>query len=445
MNSNAVKNVSSLERINILPLVIKRFSVADSMDELCREIVLSTTRTLGFDRCGCFLFDKENHQKLGMWGIDNFGMLADERGMTAPIHHHEILPQNTLESIIVFTDQALYHQEQLLGMGTLVQCTIFDGENLLGWLFIDNFLSKKDFSKSEIEFIALYGSVVGQLMARQQQQELLKTQNKALNKTIQQLQSAQQEIIETKKLSALSRLVCGIAHELNTPLGVTLTAASHVKESADGLLKSLEQDSLTRFELMNHLGEIQEGSKLACNSIVRSVQLIGDFKQLITTSEYEVSQSCSVANLVTERFSTFKEEFPAINMSLSLSQSQMGLNWVLPINAIIKVFDELFRNSIVHGFEGRDQGHIHVDIEKKIESDGDFLYVNYTDDGCGMGDDIGYIFDPFFTRNQQLGTGLGMSIVHNLVNHVLKGKIQVNNLPNGGLSVILKFPTASAG
>jgi hypothetical protein len=158
---------------------IKLISQTDSLHMLCREVVVSITQLLKFDRCGCFLYDPETNLKQGMWGIDPEGVLTDEKGTTAPVHPHELRVSENEEEVSVFYNKMLRHQDEDLGRGTLVQCKIFDGNALLGWLFIDNFLTKAEFTKSDIEFLELYSTVVGQLIVGQRQQELLKAKMNA--------------------------------------------------------------------------------------------------------------------------------------------------------------------------------------------------------------------------------------------------------------------------
>jgi len=441
MNTNVVIEPLTQQRSTLLPLVIKGLAAAPSMDDLCRRIVISCTEDLGFDRCGCFLYDAANNQKLGMWGIDDNGQLADERGMTAPIRDHERIPHHQANAPLVFTDHSLFHQDQYLGQGTLIECAIFDGDALLGWLFVDNFLTGRAFSQADIEFIHVFSTVVGQLMVRANQQAALTEQNRQLNETIRQLEAAQHEITEVKKMQSLGRLVSGIAHELNTPIGTSLTAVSHIQQLANTLRQTYVSGALSKSMLESSLDAILETASVGLQSVDRAGQLIRDFKQLVAC-KHTVPQTATDVKAVIERvFKDVARQFDH-NVKLEMRADMSAQCWWLAEESFTHVIREIFRNAMLHAFAEQPTGTLCVEIKTSERSEPGSLDLVIADDGVGMGDALAQLFDPFYTKNPQRGSGLGASMVYNTVTHGLNGKIEVANGDPSGLIYHLTIPSS---
>jgi signal transduction histidine kinase len=440
-------------RMASLKKSIQLISKENSLHLLCREIVVATTDLLKFDRCGCFIYDPESNLKHGMWGIDPDGVLTDEKGTIAPVHSHELRESENESEVTVLYNKMLRHQDNDIGRGTLVQCKIYDGDALLGWLFIDNFLSKAEFTKSDIEFLELFSAVVGQLIVRQRQQDLLEIKNEKLNKTLKNLGLAQHELVDQKKMAALGHLVAGVAHELCTPIGTTITGVSHAHELVKDLTRCAEPGTLTRTKLVETLAEMGETLDVCEGALCKSSQLINQFKKLDSPESDQKNECIHLDEFIEERTSFIQSQHSQL-VSLQVSIDSDIRMFAVPILPFAKVLDEIVTNAFVHAFHSTTNPTLFFDAslqrndcevgevgEAKVGHPPNSLIIRICDNGAGMAlDELPKLFDPFFTLNRQRGTGLGASILHQTVSAKLNGSIEAMRSEQGGLEYRLTLP-----
>ncbi|MFH6954581.1 ATP-binding protein [Pseudoalteromonas sp. XMcav1-K] len=257
----------------------------------------------------------------------------------------------------------------------------------------------------------------------------------------QALESAMQQIVQSEKLASLGSLVSGVSHELNTPIGVALTAGSFALEVHNKIANELKQKSLSVDSLSKHLQQLEEAIGLVTNNCHKASELVINFKQI---SGDHTSNKRRVFNLA----QTLEVVVNTLNTKLLSSNtvSFYGLENVeidsFP-GAFEQVFINLINNSLVHGFDDSVQGKINISMQ---QSDANFIVINYTDDGKGI--DIAHrdkIFDPFFTTRLGEGSsGLGLYIVFNLVTGVLGGEIKLcQSQGKSGVSFDIKLPTVA--
>ncbi|MER2493439.1 diguanylate cyclase domain-containing protein [Catenovulum sediminis] len=151
---------------------IEKLKQATSFDSLIREAVAQVRTTLGFDRAGLLLYDAEKKQQVCTWGTDPSGQEQDEHGFRFPLASHLIMSPNDAKIKVDF-NTALYDKNHPVGQGWLIQAAIFDGDDCLGWFFIDNLLQQKPLSDSQLDLVKVYSSVVGQLIVRMHAQTAL--------------------------------------------------------------------------------------------------------------------------------------------------------------------------------------------------------------------------------------------------------------------------------
>lgn len=269
----------------------------------------------------------------------------------------------------------------------------------------------------------------------QQRTQDLADKNGQLISTITTLEQTQNQLVEAEKMASLGKVVAGLAHEMNTPLGITTTAASCLETNVDSINEMVNTGKLTKNNLNRAVSAITDSNKLIVNNTARTAQLVTTFKQL----SIEIEQTCTVEmpEFIEQAIQTFEP-------SDSLSQVNMAFVDIKPFKTdsipeyLLLVLSKLYDNSIHHGFCSSKPGIIHIDVEK---SDSHWSIV-YSDNGQGLPEDtIQQIFEPFYTTKRHAGfTGLGMHIVYNLVTQALKGSIRCRSNHPSGLMVSMRFP-----
>ncbi|MBN2509760.1 MAG: substrate-binding domain-containing protein [Spirochaetales bacterium] len=262
-----------------------------------------------------------------------------------------------------------------------------------------------------------------------------------LQNTLSDLKKAQAYLIESEKLAALGQLVAGIAHEINTPVGIGITASSYLKSKAEEYRNTVTGNDINPAVLNKQLETIEESSDLILRNLVRAGELIGSFKQVAVDNANDVLRSFNL-----------KEYLHDILVSLGPAIKKTSHAIVLYCPDDLKlhtypglfsqIFSNLILNSLTHGLSGKPTpGTIHIHISRRKDKG---IAIHYTDDGKGMEKDVlRQIFNPFFTTNRPGGgSGLGMFIVYTIIHQKLKGSISVESSPGQGIDIHIELPPA---
>ncbi|MCQ4165005.1 two-component regulator propeller domain-containing protein [Tahibacter harae] len=270
----------------------------------------------------------------------------------------------------------------------------------------------------------------------------LRAANLELQHALDKLTLTQRQLLESEKLASLGGLVAGIAHEINTPLGIGVTAASHLAEEAQRLARRLREDKLSRAELDQFQHIASESASMILRNLQRADRLVKSFKQVA------VDQSAEDRRVV-ELGASVNEILTALGPLLRKTPHRVELDCPAPVvcetapGALYQIITNLVTNSLTHGFADQRAGTIRLGIRRSGEDIG----IDYRDDGVGM-DEVtrARVFDPFFTtRRGRGGSGLGMHIVYNLVTQSLGGTISVESAPGEGIQVLIRFAGARHG
>ncbi|MEH6625445.1 MAG: ATP-binding protein [Motiliproteus sp.] len=264
----------------------------------------------------------------------------------------------------------------------------------------------------------------------------LNSSNLNLRTTLQQLQQAQKQLVEADKMAALGGLVAGIAHEINTPLGNSLTAASLLKEEFAQLLGRYHDNSLKRSDLDDFDMVANESLDIILRNSTRAAELIQSFKQVAVDQTSDERRSFGLKNYVDEVLFSLKPQFKNSAYQINVEGEEFIID-SYP-GAFSQIITNLVMNSLQHGFADKHNGHINI----QLSASEDNLQIDYRDDGCGMSKkQLRRIFDPFFTtRRGEGGSGLGAHIVYNLVTQRLKGQINCDSEPNHGIHFQITAP-----
>lgn len=268
-------------------------------------------------------------------------------------------------------------------------------------------------------------------------QKDLQEKNEELVKTLQQLQSTQAQLIESEKMAALGNLVAGVAHEINTPVGVSVTAASVLAEDATDLLESYKSGHMKRSELETFVETAIESSNMILANLKRAADLIHSFKQVAVDQSSELQRCFKVKEYLEEIILSLVANLKKTKHTVKIEGDDTLTLDSYP-GAFSQVVTNLVMNSLIHAYDKEDSGKIYL----KFKQEGEQVIFQYSDDGKGISQgNLSQIFDPFFTTNRsQGGTGLGLHIVYNLVTQKLKGTIRCESQVGLGTQFIIQLP-----
>ena len=266
--------------------------------------------------------------------------------------------------------------------------------------------------------------------------------------TLNELHEAQDKLVESEKMAALGNLVAGVAHEVNTPLGVALTATSMLNDRRELLEQEVAAGRLTRDQLDKFFKQAEESLSLTEKNLSRVARLISNFKQVAVDQMVTEQRTIDLGNYVEEIMSALSIELKRAHINYTIDVDGDISMDTIP-GAMAQIFTNLVTNSIRHGYAPLAPGEVPSDDQPRgtisvraNRADGDNIRITFCDDGVGMDNStLEKIFEPFFTtKRNQGGTGLGMPIVYNLVRQQLKGDISVRSRETEGTCFELMLP-----
>lgn len=267
----------------------------------------------------------------------------------------------------------------------------------------------------------------------------LQNTNAELTNTLNHLKNAQSSLVESEKLASLGRLVAGVAHELNTPLGNAITVVSTIEDRFSELTAKVNNGTtLRKSELIELLNNTQKGHDLLRRNVEKAAELIRDFKQVAIDQSSEMRRHFDAKQVIEETLITIRPRFKhsPFKIETSLAEEIVMDSFPGPFG---QVLTNLMLNSLTHAFEDRSSGTVRLTARQVTDS---CVQILCEDDGIGMKESVRKrIFDPFFTTKMgRGGSGLGLNIVHNIVTGLLGGRIAVTSLPGQGTRFEITLP-----
>jgi signal transduction histidine kinase len=258
-----------------------------------------------------------------------------------------------------------------------------------------------------------------------------------------ELRQTQADLIQAEKLASLGQLVAGVAHEINTPLGIALTTATLLGDEARDFERALDGNQLPRSRLVSFLERMKEGSRLLFVNLGRAADLVHSFKQVAVD---QVSDDCRRFDVKT----WLEDVIRSLGPLLRKTKHEVVLDCPADLRvhtypgALAQVLTNLVMNAVVHAYAEGQAGQIAIRVS---EPRADRLSLTVQDNGKGIpADQLGRIFDPFFTTARSRGnTGLGLHIVYNLVTNKLQGRIDVVSRPGTGTTFRIDLPRSVTG
>jgi len=267
----------------------------------------------------------------------------------------------------------------------------------------------------------------------------LKHSNEELSEALTNLRTAQKELVESEKLASLGRLVAGVAHELNTPLGNSLTVVSALEERYKQLDDMLNNNTPMRRSTLEELvRDTRRGQDILQRNVQKAADLVRDFKQVAIDQTTDLRREFALDETVKDVLIMVEPRFKHTPYRIDTELEPRLMMDSYP-GSLGQVLTNLLMNTLVHAFDNRDAGRVFVRCAAAADGE---VVLSVSDDGRGMDENVRKrIFDPFFTTKLGTGgSGLGMHIVHNLVVNVLGGQIEVETTLGVGSTMVIHLP-----
>lgn len=268
-------------------------------------------------------------------------------------------------------------------------------------------------------------------------EELVRKRTTQLEKNNRELKRAQTELIRKERMASLGGLVAGVAHEVNTPIGIGVTASTYLQTTANRFTHDLDAGDASGDRIVQFVRDAKESADLIFSSLGRAQTLIQSFKQLAVDQTSELRRCFELPGYVDDIMASLASEIKPARVSVSVECPEKFEFDSYP-GLFYQIFTNLVFNSLIHGFAGRGDGNITITILRKDED----LRIEYRDDGVGVPPDLAVrIFEPFYTsRPGKGGSGLGLSTVYNIITQNLGGEIEAIIEPGEGLGFLITIP-----
>lgn len=257
-----------------------------------------------------------------------------------------------------------------------------------------------------------------------------------LSQALDNLKATQKQLVESEKMAALGELVAGIAHEINTPIGVGVTAASTLAETTSDFWQMYQTGKMKRSQLEQFLDTALQSSHLILNNLNRAAQLIQSFKQVAVDQSSENRRTFNLKEYLEEILISLKPKLKRTQHRVEIQGDETLILDSYP-GVFSQIVTNLVINSLIHGYSPDESGVIRLEVRRE----GEQIILSYSDDGHGIPPEhLGKIFEPFFTtKRSQGGSGLGLHLVYNLVHQKLKGSIDCDSKLGVGTTFTINF------
>jgi PAS domain S-box-containing protein len=277
-----------------------------------------------------------------------------------------------------------------------------------------------------------------EITERKRAEREIRSARDAAETALRHLRDIQDSLIEAEKLAALGRMVAGVAHEINSPLGSSLTVASTLQRKAASFAAEVARGDLRRSTLSEFVELVSDASAQLVSNLGRAAERVQSFKQVAADQTKSHRRSFDASGLTGQVLSQFARQLRNRDIALSL-RCEPNLAMDSYPGPFGQALTNLAVNSMTHAFSGRRKGKIDVSVRAAGH---EHVEVLFADDGCGMAPDVERrAFDPFFTTRRHDGaSGLGLHVVHSIVVDQLGGRLRLESKLGAGTTVQLILP-----
>ena len=287
-------------------------------------------------------------------------------------------------------------------------------------------------------------AVVRDITARKAAEEARTTLTTSLQQQVAETQAAlealratQDKLVQSEKMASLGVLVAGIAHEINTPVGIAVTAASHLRDRMRLLGEAISEGTLKKSQLLDTVATSRQSAEMVLSNLERAAELIQSFKQVAVDQTSRETRTIDLDVYLHETLHSLHPRIKATPHRVELL-CPPGVSLHLAAGALSQVVSNCVLNALDHAFPHGQAGMVRVGAIRE----GEAVLLTIADDGVGIAPEVlPRIYDQFFTtRRGAGGSGLGLHIVYNLVTQTLGGTIAVESVPGKGTTFTVRLP-----
>ncbi len=265
----------------------------------------------------------------------------------------------------------------------------------------------------------------------------IQQKNSALEDALGHLREAQEHLVAGEKMAALGGLVAGIAHEINTPVGIGVTATSHLQQKTGNLIQLYQEKTMKKSDLQQFLKTAQEATHMILTNLNRASELIHSFKQVAVDQSSEKRRNFRIKEYLDEVLLSLRPHLKKKPIAVAVNCDEELCLDSFP-GAFGQIISNLTMNAALHAFADGQNGKITIEIR----GEGNGVVLIFEDNGSGIPEkNLKKIFDPFFTTKRgEGGSGLGLHIVYNIVTQTLGGTIQCESATGAFTRFTLRLP-----
>jgi len=411
------------------------------IDKLMNKLIAIVMEFSGASKVALLL------KKNSKWWVENIGILNEPNFQFEPLPYSKStdIPASVIRYVIrtqsmalignvsvdsVFTNDPYIEKHQ---PKSILCLPLIYKNRINSIVYLENELTTDAFGQNHLDMLNL---LIGQMaisiensVLYSQMEEKVVARTNDLEKSLKQLKQTQNHLVESEKMASLGRLVAGVAHELNTPLGVSVTASSNLLELIEQLRVAFEAQTLTRKEFVSSIANINQAGSIVYRNLNRAAELVANFKLVAVDTSNDEEREINLKEYLTDLVSSLS---PALKKGHHSIQIDCSDDLVIKVDpgVIAHIFTNLILNSLIHGFEDTQEGQITITADLESSK----LRVDFQDNGKGMTKEVqSKIFEPFYTTKRGAGgSGLGMNIVYNLIVQKLKGTISCHSEVGNG-------------
>lgn len=446
-----------------LELILLRVSQSADIDKgeldvASKLIINSVCEGLEITRAGIWLYDEKQTLVQCTLLIDKGNDLDHESLVLTrkdfPHYFEALDSERTIAAHDALTDVATFEFAEVyltpLGISSMLDVPIRHRGKMIGIICCEHQGEAREWHADEVVFAAsladLYGRAVSANERADYEQKLIEA-NQTLEQKVKdrtaELEAAQEKLVESEKMAALGNLVAGIAHEVNTPLGIALTSVSNCKEELSNIYRDFENEELTEQGFKDFEAICSEGLNLAETSLMRAANLVQDFKRTSADQTSLEIEEIALDEYIPRVCNPLKPMLRKEQVELSIDVTPNLVITTCP-GIIAQLLTNLISNAQRHAFGpsvNNDVNRVSVSCSRTDKG----IVISVQDNGKGIPENLHKkVFEPFYTTARDKGgTGLGLNILYNLVRQKFKGEIGLKSSPGEGTTVTVCIPVES--
>lgn len=339
------------------------------------------------------------------------------------------------------------------GITSMLDVPIRLNGKMIGIICCEHIGEQRHWSNDEATFSAALADMYSRAMTAQEKkkyQQKLENINNTLEETvhlrtseltlkIKELEQMQEQLIESEKMAALGKLVAGVSHEVNTPIGNAITAISVIDENLEQLSKQLSEQTLSQSQLNAFIESSNKGIQLSKINLDKAAKLITNFKQIAVSLNSFERINVELHTFLEQVISTLRHDAKKHGVNIKLVCNSAITLKTYPA-AIVEIISNLLLNTFHHAFDNRQNKQ--VDIELSINAENNAVVITFKDNGIGIEKGVlSQVIEPFYTTKRGKGnTGLGLTIIYNLVEQQLGGSFRLESPQDKGTLITIKIP-----